>query len=138
MSVHQPELEFEVLFTQFDQSLIHFTPHFLDRYNERFLKNENPNKIELLKRFVPKNTVQSIKIDQNSSAGGNKIFGRFNEGIGLGYMESFNDTDKVILHFKTFISNDMIYKDQLEDFNFLGDQFNKHWTENNNWFSSCA
>ena len=48
------------------QALIHFTPHFLDRYNERFLKQKGVSKVELLKRFVPTNSLQVIKAEQKS------------------------------------------------------------------------
>jgi hypothetical protein len=34
-----------------NQALIHFSPHFLDRYNERFLKKRGASNLELLKRL---------------------------------------------------------------------------------------
>jgi hypothetical protein len=37
------------------KSLTHLTPHFLDRYNDRFLHQPNLPKIELLKQFTSRN-----------------------------------------------------------------------------------
>jgi hypothetical protein len=48
-----------------NQSLTHFTPHFLNRHNERFLKQENLSKVDLLKRFAqmnPLEVIMSVKI----------------------------------------------------------------------------
>ena len=121
-----------------NQGLVHFTPHFLERYNERFLKQDGVTKVELLKRFVPANPLQVIKAVQKIDSNQNKIFGRFKEGIGLGYNEDFNESGKVIHHFKTFISNNMILEFQLEDFNFLGRQYDIYWEEINRRVKNCA
>jgi hypothetical protein len=44
-----------------NKSLTHFTSHFLERYNERFLRQENLSKLELLKQFIPKNPIEVIR-----------------------------------------------------------------------------
>ena len=67
--------------------------------------------------------VQKIDIDKN------RIFGRFKEGVGLGYEEVFHDKGKVFHHYKTFISNDMIRDNQIEDFNILGKHYDTYWEE---------
>lgn len=121
-----------------NQAMIHFTPHFLDRYNERFLKKKDASKLEILKRFIPANSLQVIKAEQESDTLKNRIFGRFKEGIGLGYMEDFHEKRKVIHHFKTFISNGMVLEYQIDDFNFLGRHYDAYWEEAYNRVQKCA
>ena len=72
-----------------NQTLIHFTPHFLERYNERFLIQPKISKLELLKRFIPANSLEVIRVVPDNSSLENRIFGRFKEGIGLGLKEEF-------------------------------------------------
>ena len=67
-----------------NKTFTHFTPHFLERYNERFLMQPDIPKLELLKRFIPVNSLEIIKVVPESNSRGNRIFGRFKEGIGLG------------------------------------------------------
>lgn len=112
-----------------NQALIHFTPHFLERYNERFLHENGASNLDLLRRFIPTNNLQVIKVVQRIDNNKNRIFGRFKEGVGLGYEEVFHDRGKVFHHFKTFISNDMIRDNQLDDFNTIGRYYDTYWEE---------
>lgn len=112
-----------------NQTLTHFTPHFLDRYNERFLMQPKISKLELLKRFIPANSLEIIRVMPDCSTVGNRIFGRFKEGIGLGFKEEFREMQKEIYHFKTFISTDMIFESQKEDFNLTDKQYDLYWKE---------
>ena len=112
-----------------NQALIHFTSHFLERYNERFLQKNDASNLDLLKRFIPTNNLQVIKVIQKTDSNKNRIFGRFKEGVGLGYEEVFHDKGKVFHHFKTFISNDMIRDHQLDDFNTIGKYYDTYWEE---------
>lgn len=119
-------------------SLTHFTPHFLERYNERFLKQRNLTKLELLKRFIPNNSLEVIKYVLDSKEKQYRVFGRFKEGIGLGYKEVFNIIGKEFIHYKTFISNDMVLESQVDDFNFTGKLFDSYWNEMFKNMRSCA
>jgi hypothetical protein len=112
-----------------NQALIHFTSHFLERYNERFLHKKGASSLDLLKRFIPTNNLQIIKAVQKIDSDKSRILGRFEEGVGLGYEEVFHDKGKVFHHFKTFISNDMIRDHQIEDFNILGSYYDTYWEE---------
>lgn len=87
--------------------LYHFSPHFLTRYNERFLKQENISRLDLIKRFMSVNKAGVIEVDDHN----NCIFSRFTEGIGLGRLEII-DYQKHIFHLRTFISNQMVFDDQ--------------------------
>jgi hypothetical protein len=106
-----------------NQSLTHFTSHFLERYNERFIKQLNLSKLDLLKRFVKNNSVEVIQVDFDAEAEQYQIFGRVKEGIGLGIKEVFRGRCKEINHYKTFISNEMIHEGQVNDFNLAGDLY---------------
>lgn len=105
------------------KSLTHFPPHFLERYNERFLDIINSSKTELLKRFVRMNPLEVIMSVPDEETNQCRIFGRFNEGVGLGYEEPIDDFGGKIYHFKTFISNDMIKDSQEDVFNYVGEQY---------------
>jgi len=102
------------------RTLMHITSHFLDRYNDRFLKKMGASHLELLKRFIPANSVQTIMTLHKNDNTKKQIFGRFHEGVGLGYKESFPARGKVLYHFNTFISNEMVLRYQFEDYNTLG------------------
>ena len=90
-----------------NEKLYRFSPHFLIRYNERFLKQENISKLDLLKRFITVNKAGITEINNNNDY----IFCCFTEGIALGVIETI-DYRKRIYHFRTFISNQMVYDDQ--------------------------
>lgn len=99
--------------------LTHFTPHFLERYNDRFLEHEELSKLDLLKRFIAENPIDAVSyVPQDSSR--NTIFCRFKEGIGLGDEEILSDRGQKMVHFRTYITNEMIHDGQLTDFNLLG------------------
>jgi len=121
-----------------NQALMHFTSHFLERYNSRFLNEKGASNLAILKRFIPANSLQVIKAVQKIDTDKNRIFGRFKEGVGLGYEEAFHDKGKVFHHFKTFISNDMIHNHQIEDFNILGKYYDAYWEEVYGGGKKCA
>jgi hypothetical protein len=110
-------------------SLTHYTPHFLKRYNERFVKEMNMSKLELLKQFVINNPLGSIGEVADSESNQYGIFGRFQEGIGLGLREVFGDQGQEILHFKTFITNQMIFDGQRDGFDALGEYYDEIFDE---------
>lgn len=104
--------------------LYRFSPHFLTRYNERFLKQENISKLDLLKRFVTVNKVGITEVDDIHQY----IFSRFTEGIGLGDIETI-DYQKRIYHFRTFISNQMIFEDQQQSVKLASEYYDKYAQE---------
>ena len=90
-----------------DHRFFWFTPHFLKRYNERFLKQEHISKLDLLKRFIFVNRAGVADFNENN----HDIFCCFTEGIGLGDVETVNyQTD--VFHIRTFISNQMVINEQ--------------------------
>jgi hypothetical protein len=121
-----------------NQSLTHVTPHFLERYNERFLKQPNLSKLELLKRFIKNNPVYVIQSVFDTETKKYKISGRVNEGIVLGIKEVLRGKGKEINQYKTFISSDMIFENQADALNYLGEQYDKYWNELPNITRRCA
>ena len=110
-------------------SLTHYTPHFLKRYNERFVMKTNMSKLELLKQFIINNPLGSIGEIADSESNQYSIFSRFQEGIGLGLREVIDDQGQEILHFKTFITNQMIFDGQRDGFNALGEYYDEIFDE---------
>ena len=113
------------------QNLAHYTPHFIERYNQRFLKQDYMEKKELFKRFVLNNAIgtgiESFDNEENKY----KHFVRFQEGIGLGFVEHFHNLPfSIIIHHKTYISNEMIHNGQRLHYEKSGERFKKIWQEN--------
>lgn len=123
------EFGFNAMRVDADQrTLSHYSSHFLDRFNERFLKQENISKLELLKRFLTNNSVGCIEGAMDSEGYANCFFGRVREGINLGFVESINYLHKII-HNKTFISTDMIFESQKGIFELTGEYYKAYWNE---------
>lgn len=101
-----------------------FSAHFLTRYNERFLKQENISKLNLLKRFITVNKAGITEINNENHC----VFCRFVEGIGLGIMETIN-YQKSFFHLRTFISNQMVFEDQQHSVKSTGEYYDKYADE---------
>jgi hypothetical protein len=101
------------------RSLTHITPHFLSRYNERLVKLNSVTKIDLLVRFLEENFVEVVKYIDTENPLRRKILSKFKDGVGFGDSEYFPELRKEILHFRTFISDDMLFNDQAEDVKLL-------------------
>lgn len=112
------------------QTLMHYTPHFLERYNERFLKNPLISKKELLKRYITENAVGQMHIEWDEETMTDRIFVRSREGIALGLREKLSGLNNLFLHYKTYISNTMIFKSQEEIFNAVGSEYEEYWNDN--------
>lgn len=97
------------------KSLTHLTPHFLSRYNERFLQQPNLSKLEILKIYIEKNSFGLAQHLQDTDEIENQIFLKNDDGIGLGFYEYLNGPIPRICHLKTFITDDMTKGNQ-EDF----------------------
>ncbi len=107
---------FNAIMTDDDQvSLTHFTPHFLSRYNQRFLGQPNLSKLEILKIFLEKNSFGFVQYLPATYGMENGIFIKYEDGIGLGFYEDNKGPILRIFHLKTFITDDMIKGNQ-EDY----------------------
>lgn len=119
---------FNAIMTHADKrTLIHYSSHFLDRYNERYLKLENPTKVDLLKNFISKNPQSGVSFVPDSDKYKSAFFARFREGIGLGHAKLV--ANKQILFYKTYIAEEMIFKSQVGDFNYASNIYENYWNE---------
>ncbi len=109
------------------KALIHYSSHFLQRYNERSVKKEGIKKVDLIKRYMSTNTFAYLKALQHDSYK-HRFFARTGEGVSLGYMEYLKSTN--VCHCKTFIANDMIHEgSQSRDFDLTTQAYRSYWEE---------
>ena len=113
-----------------NQTLFHYNPHFLERYNERYLNQPNISKKDLLKHYAFNNAVSTLQIEKDMDSGIERFFSRSREGVGLGLVEKVQGVQNLIYHYKTFISNTMIFRSQDEIFDIAGREYEKYWNEN--------
>jgi hypothetical protein len=107
----------------------HYTTHFFQRYNQRFLHQEGLSLVEVIKTFIPVNSIATYDfIVENNE---NRIFARFKDGVGLGYFEYYNEF--YVSYMKTYISSNMIGDWQEGKFNSVSSDFEKHWKEVNEY-----
>lgn len=96
--------------TTIQQDMYHYTSHFLQRYNERFLQNNDMSKLDLLKHFIKQNQFIQARTAPDTEKYKNPIYGKFNDGIGFGDKEVLSTNN--MLHFRTFLTTDKIYDNQ--------------------------
>ena len=119
---------FQAMMVNFNaESITHYSVHFLERYNERFLLQPELSKLKLLKSFLSKNATAYAKLLPDSEKYRNPFFVRFREGIGLGFVEMIERIN--IYHFKTFLAKDMIFENQQESFNHTSEWYKQYWDE---------
>ncbi len=90
--------------------LHHYTSHFLQRYNERFLKETGMPKLDILKHFIVHNPMTQVMTVPDNEKYKNGIYAKFNDGVGFGQIEVLSSN--YFFHFKTFLSTDMIFEEQ--------------------------
>jgi hypothetical protein len=101
----------------------HFSSHFLVRYNERFLNRKDLSKLEIFKLYILNNNYSTAKYLES-----NHVYLKIKDGYVLGISEEINEEIEII-HYITFLSNDMILDYQKEDVNFLTKQFKNYFEE---------
>lgn len=90
--------------------IIHYTSHFFDRYNERFLGLDNiAGRKKILTEFFKRN---SCGISNNFR--GNEIFTKIEDGISLGDV-SFHENFEMF-HYRTYIEEDMLFDEQCDTY----------------------
>ncbi len=107
--------------------LYHYSGHFLQRFNERFLHETELSKTEILKRYLLKNASAYIEVLPDTDKYQNPIFGKSKEGVVLGNVE--NQGLYSIIHVKTFIADDMIFENQQVKFDYTNERYNQYWDE---------
>ncbi len=107
--------------------LYHYSGHFLERYNERFLHETEFSKTEILKRYLSKNASAYIQVVPDTEKYQNPVFGKPREGVVLGNVEIQGLWS--IIHLNTFIADDMIFENQKADFDYTSERYNQFWDE---------
>ena len=87
--------------------LLKFTPHFVRRYQERFLKQDDLALSEVMKRYIKENAVYEWKVIND----GKDLYVRSSQGISLGVKEQLSH-NKAVVVCKTFITPGMLRPDQ--------------------------
>lgn len=98
--------------------IVLITKHFLDRYNERFLKRPNISIIDILSTFLERNTDMDIIMQMGDEY---RIFSTIVDGVALGngyICKGYN-----IRIIKTFITNNMLFDSQESKYNNIKKQF---------------
>ncbi len=119
---------FNAIMVNVDHSLSHYTEHFLDRFNERYLKEPLMPCKEIVKRFFFINPVCVFEFFNDTEPGELRFMGKFTEGNGLGYVESVNYNK--IFHFNTYISTDMLFENQSKIDEKLRKGHDAYWEQN--------
>jgi hypothetical protein len=121
------KLGFNCLIITQDHAFHHFSGHFLERYNERFLKYDNFSKLEIFKDYIHKNiylTSEDLDTDEYKIK---RCMIKIENGIAFGTKEEINGYQ--VMDFKTFISNDMVLDFQKEDVDYIKNNYKTYYNE---------
>ncbi|MCR5696785.1 MAG: hypothetical protein K6G73_07410 [Marinilabiliaceae bacterium] len=83
-----------------------YEAHFFDRYRERILKNQQMQKLDVMKQFF-KSHIMYMAEPQNDERYPDGIYVPINEGMGIGYR-----LRKDIVVMKTCVSNEQMHNEQ--------------------------
>ena len=106
----------------------HLSGHFLERFNERFLKQSELSKIEIFKAYITKNILISTNSLDPPELEIKRIIIKVNDGIAFGTKEIVNGCK--IFDFRTFISNEMVLDFQKEDVDYIKNNYELYCSEN--------
>lgn len=94
-----------------DKFLSHYSAHFIERYNERFLKKTDMDKLDIFREYIKRNSVSSmgkLVYDEGDYAWG---YTKLDDGIAITTLEKIDG--QWIVDYKTFITEDMVRADQV-------------------------
>lgn len=94
-----------------DGTLTYISGHLLDRYNERFLKLGDIQRIEILKIFLKKNQVQMAFPTGIKEDGTEELIWKSADGIVLGNQKRIDGYSFFFMN--TFITNEMQFDNQI-------------------------
>lgn len=109
------------------RTLYHYSGHFLERFNERFLHEPELSKTEILKRYLSKNASAYIEVLPDTDKYQSPVFGKSREGVVLGSVELQGLYS--IIHVKTFIADEMIFESQQSKFDYTTERYKQYWDE---------
>ena len=85
-----------------------YTSHMFDRYRDRFLLDGNLNKTDVINRFFENNNLTNLRT-YNAPKYPESLFAQTSDGVLCG-----DDLSPNIVEYKTFITTEMLYDEQLE------------------------
>lgn len=106
----------------------HYSSHFLERYNERFLNQYVLSRLDLFKYYINHNSLTTAEILSPDEIEIKRIILKINDGIAFGTMETINVHH--ILDYRTFISNDMVLDFQKKDVDYISHNYEAFCNEN--------
>jgi len=86
-------------------SIVHYTPHFIERYAERFLRDKSLSKVEIMRKYIVNNGIRAFQQFDD------KFFAKTEDGIEVGEIESIKN-GHFFFHAKTFLSFDLLKENQ--------------------------
>lgn len=119
---------FNFMAVHLDSAFFHYSGHFIERYNERFLNLQSLSRFEIFKSFIRHNSIsisEELNLDNTDKK---RVMIKLNDGIAFGTYEETDDY--TITNYKTFISNDMVLSFQNDDVNTVNNNYNKYCSEN--------
>lgn len=99
---------------------------------------DSGSKIELLVRFLEDNFLEAVKYIETGNPLCRKILSKFKDGIGFGDSEYFPELRKEILHFRTFITDEMLFDDQMKDVTIMDREIQRYMKEHKSEFPMRA
>jgi len=117
-------------------SFVHYSAHFLERYNERFLDGTLRSKSDILKEYTLRNNISRLEFPFKDE----RFFGCTHDGVVLGYIEK----DINWVNCKTFITTDMTFGNQQSTLDMASSNYETYWNEAHgktvipDFYSSCT
>jgi len=121
------KMGFNCLSINSDGDLHHYSGHYLERYNERFLNQHNLSKLDLFKQYIKHNSLVTVEVLSPDGLEIKKIIVKVNDGIAFGTIEII-DGHKVF-DYRTFISNDMVLDYQKKGIDFVNKGYDEYCNE---------
>jgi len=118
MAVHYlNKMGFNCLSINDDGEFHHYSGHFLERYNERFLNQFHLSRLDLFKHYIKHNSLMTAEILDPVEIEIKRLILKVNDGIAFGTLETIDGHE--VVDYRTFISNDMVLDYQKNDIDFV-------------------
>jgi len=105
----------------------HYSGHFLERYNERFLNQQNLSRLDIFKHYIHYNSLKSGEIFNPEEIEMRKVIFKTKDGIAFGTIEIIDGRE--VVDYRTFITHDMVKDYQQTDIDSVNKSFNEFWNE---------
>jgi len=107
--------------------LHHYSGHFLERYNERFLNQQNLSRLDIFKQYIHYNSLKSGEIFNPEEIEMKKVIFKTKDGLAFGTIEIIDGRE--VVDYRTFITHDMVKDYQQKDIDCVNKSFDEFWNE---------